>query len=88
VSAGVGDATERDDHDQGAAGAGADRCRAPVEAIVDLLHDRGVLGLDDDRLAGVGADGLVRAVDRPGDRRRRGERRGGHAGSEQSSETV
>ena len=64
----VGGAAERDDHDQGAGAAGADRGRAPVEALVDPLHDGGLLGLDDDGRAGVGAEGLVRAIDGPGDR--------------------
>ena len=83
---GVRGAAEGDDHYERAGPAGADRGRAPVEAVVDRLHDGGPrgspLGRDGGDPVRVRRDGILRAVDRPGDRRRRGERPGGDAGRE------
>src|SRR3954447_14249944 len=68
VAVAVRGAADADEQDEAAGGAGADRGGGPVEAVVDVLHERGRVRLNDDRFAGRVGSGGPRAGGRGGER--------------------
>src|SRR4051812_50098497 len=79
VAVAVRAAADADEQDEAAGGAGADRGGGPVEAVVDVLHERGRVRLNDDRFAGRVGSGGPRGGGRGGERPRGGAR-GGEGG--------